>query len=147
MLMISPAIIWLIAAIVLAVIELSTMGLVTIWFAIGAVVAMIGALLGAGLFVQLLLFIIVSVVILVAVRPLAEKYLNKNIKKTNIDAVVGRKLIAKTDIDNLKGIGKVDMEGSTWLAASSNDEVTISAGSEVVVVKVVGAKLIVDKAE
>ncbi|MCR5556469.1 MAG: NfeD family protein [Butyrivibrio sp.] len=147
MLMISPAIIWLIAAIVLAVIELSTMGLVTIWFAIGALVAMIGALFGAGIFVQLLLFIVVSVVILVAVRPLAEKYLNRNIKKTNIDAVVGRKLIAKTDINNLKGIGKVDMEGSTWLAASSNDEVTIPAGTEVVVVKVVGAKLIVDKAE
>ena len=147
MLMFSPAIIWLIAAIVLAVIELSTMGLVTIWFAIGAVVAMIGAMLGANLIVQLLLFIVVSVVILVAVRPLAEKYLNKNVKKTNIDAVVGRKLIAKTDIDNLKGMGKVDMEGSTWLAASSNDEVTIPAGSEVVVVRVAGAKLIVDKAQ
>ena len=147
MFMISPAIIWLIAAIVLAVIELSTMGLVTIWFAIGAVIAMIGALLGAGLIVQLLLFIVVSLVVLVAARPLAEKYVNKNVKKTNIDAVIGRKLIAKTDIDNLKGTGKVDMEGSTWLASSSRDEVTITAGTEVVVVKVVGAKLIVDKAE
>lgn len=141
------AIIWLIAAIVLAVIELSTMGLVTIWFALGAVVAMIGAMLGAGLILQLVLFIAVSLIILIAVRPLAEKYVNKNVKKTNIDAVVGRKLIAKTDIDNLKGTGKVDMEGSTWLAASSNDEVIIPAGTEVVVVKVVGAKLIVDKAE
>ena len=147
MLMISPAIIWLIAAIVLAVIELSTMGLVTIWFAIGAVVAMIGALLGAGLVVQLVLFILVSLIILVAARPLAEKYLNRNVKKTNIDAVVGRKLIAKTDIDNLKGTGKIDMEGSTWLAASSSDEITIPAGTEVVVVKVVGAKLIVERAQ
>ena len=147
MTLVSPAIIWLIAAIVLAVIELSTMGLVTIWFAIGAVFAMIGALLGAGLIVQLVLFIVVSLIILVAARPLAEKYVNQNVKKTNIDAAIGRKLIAKTDIDNLKGIGKVDMEGSTWLAASSNGEVTIPAGSEVVVVKVVGAKLIVDKVE
>ena len=144
--MIPMAMIWLIAAIVLAVIELSTMGLVTIWFAIGAVVAMIAAIIGAGLLAQLILFVIVSLIVLVAARPLAEKYVNHNVKKTNIDAAIGRKLIAKTDIDNLKGTGKVDMEGSTWLAASSDDEVTIPAGTEVVVVKVVGAKLIVEKA-
>ncbi|MBQ3798547.1 MAG: NfeD family protein [Butyrivibrio sp.] len=142
----SPAIIWLIISIVLAVIELSTLGLVTIWFAIGAIVSMIVALLGANIWVQLICFILVSVVILVAVRPLAEKYINRNIKKTNIDAVIGRKLIAKTDIDNIRGTGKVDMDGSTWLAKSSIDEVTIRAGEEVVVVKVQGAKLIVERA-
>ena len=142
----SPAIIWLIISIVLAVIELSTLGLVTIWFAIGAIVSMIVALLGANIWVQLICFILVSVVILVAVRPLAEKYINRNIKKTNIDAVIGRKLIAKTDIDNIRGTGKVDMDGSTWLAKSSIDEVTIRAGEEVVVVKVQGAKLIVEGA-
>ena len=143
----SPAIIWLIIAIVLAIVELSTMGLVTIWFAIGAVVSMIFALLGGNIWVQLISFIVVSTVILVAVRPLAEKYVNRSIKKTNIDAVVGRKLIAKTDIDNLHGMGKVDFEGSTWIAQSSNDEITISAGEEVRVVKVVGAKLVVERAD
>ncbi len=141
----SPAIVWLIIAIVLAVIELSTLGLVTIWFAVGAIVSMIAALLGANIWVQLICFILVSIVILVAVRPLAEKYINRNIKKTNIDAVIGRRLIAKTDIDNIKGTGKVDMDGSTWLAQSSIDEVTINAGQEVVVVKVQGAKLIVER--
>lgn len=145
MTLISTAIIWLVAAIVLAVIELSTMGLITIWFAIGAVVAMLAALIGATLWVQLFLFILVSMVVLVAVRPLAEKYLNKNVKKTNIDAVIGKKLVAKTDIDNLKGSGKVDYEGSTWIAATESDEEKISAGEEVVVVKVQGAKLIVKK--
>jgi membrane protein implicated in regulation of membrane protease activity len=141
----SPAIVWLIIAIVLAVIELSTLGLVTIWFAVGALVSMIAALLGANIWVQLICFILFSIVILVAVRPLAEKYINRNIKKTNIDAVIGRRLIAKTDIDNIKGTGKVDMDGSTWLAQSSIDEVTINAGQEVVVVKVQGAKLIVER--
>lgn len=143
---VSSAIIWLIAAIILAVVELSTNGLVTIWFAIGALVAMFSAMLGAGIWFQLILFIIVSAVILIAARPLAEKYVNRNITKTNIDAVVGRKLIAKTDIDNIKGTGKVDMDGSTWLAASSIDEVVIPAGAEVTVVKVTGAKLIVERA-
>ncbi len=142
----SPAIIWLIVAIVLAIIELSTMGLVTIWFAIGAICAMIFALLGANIWVQLIGFIIVSIVILVAARPLAEKYVNSKVKKTNIDAVVGRRLVAKTDIDNLHGFGKVDMDGSTWLAQSSSDEIVINAGQEVVVVQVKGAKLIVERA-
>ncbi len=143
----SPAIIWLVVAIVLAIIELSTMGLVTIWFAIGAVLSMIFALLGANIWIQLICFIVVSTVILVAVRPLAEKYVNRSIKKTNIDAAIGRKLIAKTDIDNLHGLGKVDMDGSTWIAQSSNDEIIISAGEEVRVVKVVGARLIVERAD
>ncbi len=146
MTLISSAVIWLVAAIVLAVIELSTMGLITIWFAIGAVVAMLAALVGANIWVQLILFIIVSIIVLVAVRPLAEKYVNRNVKKTNIDAVIGKKLVAKTDIDNLKGNGKVDYEGSTWLAATESDEERIAAGEEVVVVKVQGAKLIVRKA-
>ncbi len=141
----SPAIIWLIVAIILAIIELSTLGLVTIWFAIGAIFAMISALLGANIWVQLICFIIVSIAILLSVRPLAEKYVNRNTKKTNIDAVVGRRLVAKTDIDNIHGKGKIDMDGSTWLAQSSVDEIVINAGEEVRVVKVVGAKLIVER--
>ncbi|MBR4667342.1 MAG: NfeD family protein [Butyrivibrio sp.] len=141
----SPAIIWLIVAIILAIIELSTLGLVTIWFAIGAIFAMISALLGANIWVQLICFIIVSIAILLSVRPLAEKYVNRNTKKTNIDAVVGRRLVAKTDIDNIHGKGKIDMDGSIWLAQSSVDEIVINAGEEVRVVKVVGAKLIVER--
>ena len=117
----------------------------TIWFAIGAIFAMISALLGANIWVQLICFIIVSIAILLSVRPLAEKYVNRNTKKTNIDAVVGRRLVAKTDIDNIHGKGKIDMDGSTWLAQSSVDEIVINAGEEVRVVKVVGAKLIVER--
>lgn len=139
------AIFWLILTVALAVIELATLGLITIWFAIGAAVAMLVALLGGNIWAQLISFIIVSTVILVTVRPIASKHFNRNIKKTNIDAVIGRKLIAKTDIDNIKGTGKVDMDGSTWLAASSIDEVVINAGDEVRVVRVSGAKLIVEK--
>ena len=122
------AIFWLILTVALAVIELATLGLITIWFAIGAAVAMLVALLGGNIWAQLISFIIVSTVILVTVRPIASKHFNRNIKKTNIDAVIGRKLIAKTDIDNIKGTGKVDMDGSTWLAASTDDNVTIHAG-------------------
>ncbi len=141
----SLAILWLVLTVVLAVIELTTLGLITIWFAIGAAVALVFALLGFNFWVQLIIFVVVSAIILVTVRPIAAKYINSKVKKTNIEAVVGRKLIAKTDIDNIKGTGKVDMDGSTWLAASSIDEVTIFAGEEVRVVRVSGAKLIVER--
>nr|WP_297708336.1 NfeD family protein [uncultured Butyrivibrio sp.] len=142
---ISMAVVWLVLTIVLAVIELTTLGLITIWFAIGSVFALFVALLGGNTWVQLIIFVIVSALTMLTVRPLATKYINSKVKKTNIDAVIGRKLIAKTDIDNVKGTGKVDMDGSTWLAASSIDEVVINAGDEVRVVRVSGAKLIVEK--
>ena len=142
---ISMAVVWLVLTIVLAVIELTTLGLITIWFAIGSVFALFVALFGGNTRVQLIIFVIVSALTMLTVRPLATKYINSKVKKTNIDAVIGRKLIAKTDIDNVKGTGKVDMDGSTWLAASSIDEVVINAGEEVRVVRVSGAKLIVEK--
>ncbi len=140
------SILWLAAAVALSVIELTTMGLTTIWFAIGAVAALICALCGAPIWFQVAVFIVVSVVVLVLVRPIAAAHFNNRLKKTNIDAYVGRKLIAKTDIDNLRGTGKVDMDGSTWLALSSMDNIMIHAGEEVKVVEVRGAKLIVERA-
>ena len=142
---VSYAVFWLLLTVVLAVIELSTMGLITIWFAIGAAVTIIVSLLGGNIWVQLFTFVIVSTVILLTVRPIAVAHFNNHIKKTNIDALVGRKLIVKVEIDNIKGTGKVDMDGSTWLAASSIDEVVIEAGAEVRVVRVQGAKLIVER--
>lgn len=142
---VSYAVFWLILTVVLAVIELSTMGLITIWFAFGAAVTIIVSLLGGNIWVQLFTFVIVSTVVLLTVRPIAASHFNNHIKKTNIDALVGRKLIVKDEIDNIKGTGKVDMDGSTWLAASSIDEVVIEAGTEVRVVRVQGAKLIVER--
>ena len=143
---ISVSVIWLIITVVLSVIEIFTMGLVTIWFAAGAAIAFFLALFDAPLPVQIGAFLVVSIFVLVLVRPIATKHFNNRLKKTNIDAYVGRKLIAKTDIDNLKGTGKVDMDGSTWLAVSSVDNIVIPAGSEVKVVEVKGAKLIVELA-
>jgi membrane protein implicated in regulation of membrane protease activity len=142
---ISESLIWLIITVALSVAEIFTMGLVTIWFAAGAAVAFVLALIGAPLTVQIAAFLVVSIVILVLVRPIATKHFNNRLKKTNIDAYVGRKLIAKTDIDNLHGAGKVDMDGSTWIAVSSMDNIIIRAGETVKVVQVQGAKLIVER--
>ena len=142
---ISESLIWLIITVALSVAEIFTMGLVTIWFAAGAAVAFVLALIGAPLAGQIAAFLVVSIVILILVRPIATKHFNNRLKKTNIDAYVGRKLIAKTDIDNLHGAGKVDMDGSTWIAVSSMDNIIIRAGETVKVVEVRGAKLIVER--
>ncbi len=142
---ISISIIWLVITVILSVIEIFTLGLVTIWFAAGAAVAFILSLFDAPMAVQVGAFLVVSIAVLVLVRPIATKHFNNRLKKTNIDAYVGRKLIAKTEIDNLHGTGKVDMDGSTWLAVSSVDNIVIPAGSEVKVVEVKGAKLIVER--
>ena len=142
---VSLPIIWLIITVAMSVIELMTMGLVTIWFAAGSVVALLLSLIGAPMWLQIAAFLVVSVVVLILVRPIAMTHFNNRLKKTNIDAIIGRKLIAKTDIDNLHGTGKVDMDGSTWLAASNIDNIVIKAGEEVKVVEVRGAKLIVER--
>ncbi|SFP42951.1 Membrane protein implicated in regulation of membrane protease activity [Butyrivibrio proteoclasticus] len=143
---ISMQIVWLIAAVVFGVLELVTTSLTSIWFVFGAVVSMIAALFSAPMLIQIIIFIIVSAVSLWFTRPLAMKYLNSRTVKTNVDSLVGRILIAKTEIDNLKMSGKADLDGSTWIAVSSDDSI-IAAGEEIEVVKVEGAKLIVKKKE
>ena len=141
----SMPLVWLAVAIIFSVIELATMGLVTIWFAAGALVALLLSMVGAPVLLQVAAFLVVSVAVLFLVRPLAAKYVNSKAKKTNIDAIIGRRLVVKKEIDNLKGTGKIDMDGSTWLAASTIDNIIIPEGTTVRVVKVVGAKLIVER--
>ncbi|MBO4456822.1 MAG: NfeD family protein [Butyrivibrio sp.] len=141
----TPVGIWLVIVVVMALIELATMGLITIWFAAGALVSMILAILGVGVPGQVVAFFVVSVLVLCSVRPLAAKHFNNKLKKTNLDAIIGKKLIAMCDIDNLKQSGKVQFEGSIWLARSSSDMIIIREGEEVRVVNVVGNKLIVER--
>ena len=135
---------WLIITIVLAVIELATMGLLTIWFAVGAVVAMLISFLDVPFIAQFTVFLIVSICAMLVVRPWAAAHLNNRTKKTNVDALVGRKTIVKTEIDNIHGTGKVELDGSTWLATSISDEI-IKEGEEVVIKEVHGAKLVVER--
>ena len=80
-------IIWLVILAVLVVIEIITLGLTTIWFAGGALVALVVSLLGGPVWLQILLFLGVSVVLLIFTRPLAVRYMNKNQQKTNVDSI------------------------------------------------------------
>ena len=137
---------WLIAAVVFGVAEAVTVSLVTIWFAAGAVVAMVAALLGAPVWLQVVLFLAVSVAVLAALRPFAKKYVNGIRRHTNADRVLGVVGPVTEDIDNIRGSGTVTVDGKVWSARSAYGE-TIAAGTLVRPVSIQGVKLIVEAAE
>ena len=140
---ISLPIVWLIIAVAMGIVEILTQGLTTIYFTAGALAALIVAMFDTPFWPQVIVFVMVSGISLFLVRPLSLKYLNSKTVKTNIDALIGRRVIAKTEIDNRKKPGKVDLDGSTWMAVSETDDIVISAGKEVEVVRIDGAKVIV----
>lgn len=136
---------WLVVMAVLLVIEIITMGLTTIWFAAGALVAVIAALLHAPISVQFVLFAVVSVVLFFFTRPVAEKYLNNSRAKTNINSIIGEEAKVTEEIDNFNQKGAVVVKGLEWTARSADENEVIPAGSKVRVKEISGVKLIVEK--
>ena len=105
---------WLIAFIVLLVIEIITMGLTTIWFAGGALVAFVMGLLGFDLVIQVIAFLAVSVLLLILTRPLAVKYFNRECQKTNAESLIGKQALVLEDVDTLHSSGRVEVNGQEW---------------------------------
>ena len=134
---------WLVLLIICIGIEVATMGLTTIWFAGGALIAIFAAVIGAPIWLQATIFIIVSLVLLFFTRPIAVKYFNKDRVKTNVESMVGRQAIVISEIDNLQGIGQVTVGGQEWSARSAEEQVTIAVGAVVTVGAINGGKLIV----
>ncbi len=134
---------WLVLLIVCIGVEVATMGLTTIWFAGGALVAIFLAVIGAPIWLQATVFIVVSLVLLFFTRPVAVKYFNKDRVKTNVESMVGRQAIVVSEIDNLQGIGQVTVGGQEWSARSAEENVKIAVGAVVMVVAINGVKLIV----
>ena len=136
---------WLVVMVALIVIELATLGLTTIWFACGALVAVVAAAMDAPLLLQILMFVVVSFAVLLAVRPIAVKYFNKDRTRTNIESMIGRQAIVVSEIDNMQGIGQVSVNGMEWSARSTINELKIAVGRVVVIRAVDGVKLIVEE--
>jgi len=135
--------IWLGAAAVFAVIEGLTVGLVCIWFAAGALAAMLCAILGAGLAVQLTVFVLVSAAALALVRPLARRFSRSGTVATNADRCLGQTARVTEAIDNRLPSGAVYIDGKTWTARSTEADVTIPVGALVTVERMEGVKLYV----
>ena len=138
----SLSIIWLIVLVVCLVVEISTLGLTSIWFAGGALLAMLIAMIGGPLWLQVLIFLVTSVVLLIFTRPIARKYFNKNREKTNVNSKIGKQAIVTVTIDNLKGEGQIVTEGMEWTARSLDSSV-IEEGSVVTIEIIEGVKAIV----
>ena len=137
--------VWLGLFIILIIIEVFTVGLSTIWFALGALAAMAADLLGGGLVVQVIVFLAVSCVLLVATRPWALKYVNKNRVLTNYESELGKIILITEKVDNLKETGKSIVDGQEWTVRSKDDRDVLEAGEKAKVVDISGVKLIVEK--
>lgn len=134
---------WFAIAAVLMVIEIATLGLTTIWFAAGALVAGFLNMAGIGIWGQLTAFVIVALILLFMTRPIAFKYLNSQTKKTNVDSLIGEICLVTATIDNLKGTGQVVIRGQEWTARSVNGSL-IDEGSKVRIAAISGVKLMVE---
>ena len=137
---------WLVLLIVLLGIEMATMGLTTIWFAGGALTAILAALISAPIWIQIVLFFRVALVLLIFTRPVAVKYFNNDRIKTNVESIVGKQAIVTGEINNLQGQGQVTVGGQEWSARSAVEGSIIEEGAVVTVVSVSGVKLIVKEA-
>ncbi|NBK92956.1 NfeD family protein [bacterium 1XD21-13] len=138
------AIYWLILFIVLLVIEIITLGLTTIWFAGGALIAFVLAMLDVSPVLQWAVFCVVSLILLFATRPWAVRYFNNQKKeKTNVDSLIGKTAVVTSEIRNLEGKGEVFVNGLTWTARAEEDSLIIQEDTHVTVAAVQGVKLIV----
>ena len=137
-----PGIVWLAALIILLVVEAATVGLVCLWFAAGALCALV-SFFTESVWVQLAVFLAVSLVCLLALRPLAKKYMDPRRVPTNADRVVGAEGVVTEAIDNLKAQGQVSVDGAPWTARTDTDAPPIPAGTAVRVLRIEGVKLIV----
>lgn len=138
----SMPVFWLIAAVILAVIEALTMGLTTIWFAGGAVVALGAALLGCGLPAQIVLFFVVSILLLIGTRKLFIGKLRTGQEKTNLDALIDKEALVTAEIRPME-VGIIRLGGQEWSAVCRLADTVIPAGETVVVKEIEGVKAIV----
>ena len=136
--------VWVIVAVIFIIIEAATLGLTTIWFAGGAIVAAISTALGAPILAQIIIFLAVSIVLIYSTKSWREK-LKIGKEKTNVNAIIGQKGFVMEAISPAK-FGQVKIGGVMWTATSADADAVIDAGAEIVVTGVEGVKVIVKPA-
>lgn len=137
-------IIWLILFIVFLVVELVTAGaLVSIWFCVGALVALAVAYFGGAFWLQMTLFVVVSIGLLLGTKPFLKKYMDPKISATNADRILKNRGIVEEEINNLAGLGAVKIDGKSWTARNVDGEAIIPVDAEVEVVGIEGVKAMV----
>lgn len=141
------AIVWMVLMVGFLIVEAACpFHLVSIWFAAGALIAGIGAMLNWSLGIQILCFMVVSGGLLLAFFPLVKKVLNPSVVQTNVDALVGSKCYVTAPIDNITATGQVKLNGMAWTARSASGE-PIEVGKLVKVERIEGVKVFVSPVE
>ncbi|MDR3313964.1 MAG: NfeD family protein [Oscillospiraceae bacterium] len=136
-------IIWLALLIGSIVLESLSMQLFSIWFAAGALVALIATLLGAEVWLEVTLFVVVTAASLAATRPLVKKLMRGKVQPTNADSNIGKTGIVIEAIDNRRGLGQIKVGGVTWTARSLTDDAVIPVEQLVEVKEIQGVKAMV----
>lgn len=136
------AVIWLVLMVIFLMIEGNTVTMISLWFGAGALAALITALIGAEIWLQVLVFFTVSIVLLAALRPLARKYFTPKLTRTNVDSVIGTTGTVTVDIDNIAARGQVKLASMEWTARSTSGA-PITAGTLIRVDRIEGVKVFV----
>ena len=140
------AIVWFVLLVLFLFVEANTVSVVSVWFAAGALAAIVTVLLGGQLWLQVVLFFVVSAGLLVALRPIIKKHFTPKLVKTNVESIVGQKGYATAAIDNLSATGQVKLGGMYWSARSTSGD-PIPEGTLVKVDRIEGVKAFVSPTE
>lgn len=138
--------IWLALIIVFLIAEAATVSIVSLWFAAGALVAMVASMLRSPLWLQIALFLVVSCLLLASLRDVVRKYFTPKLTRTNVDAIVGSEGYVTADIDNISATGTVKLGAMEWTARSSSGKL-IPKGTLIRVDKIEGVKAFVSEVE
>ncbi len=134
---------WLCVFIIMLAIEVVTLGLTTIWFAGGALVAGILSLFNAPILLQIGAFIVISAVLMIFTRPIAVRYFNDKRVRTNAESLIGERATVTITVDNAGETGEAVIGGMVWSARSYVSDEVIPEGTRVEVMDIRGVKLIV----
>ena len=137
--------VWFCAMVALLIVEALVPGLVSIWFALGALAALISSMLDAPIWLQIVWFFLVSIVSLVLTRPLAKRYVNARAVRTNADMAIGQDCVVTETIDNVRGTGAVSVGGKIWTARMVSPDGHAEKGAVLRAVRIEGVKLIVEE--
>lgn len=135
---------WVAIIIIGVALEAFTLDLTAIWFAVGAVVALVAASIGLNFYAQLIIFVLFSAALLVLTRPFCRRFLKVKKEATNADRIIGSTAIVTEAIDNIRETGAIKILGNVW-SARSNDDTEIPKGVKVKILEIRGVKTVVTR--
>ena len=136
--------VWLVFLLIFVGVELLTVGLTSIWFAAGSLVALLLAVCHAPIWLQILAFVVVSTGLLLATKPFVKKQINARTETTNADSIIGMQIRISEQVNNINQTGMAVVRGQEWTVRTNSDQEVIEAGQMAKVIEIQGVKLIVE---